>query len=111
MDIDLTQTDVEDFIDDESIESMNTTIADAVHKVLSEYPEGLTVQDIYDKIVERNLYTFGAKKPKAVVNTTIQRWCKGSTQSREGSVKLFKVVQEADGEIYYGITTKDDLDK
>lgn len=109
-DIDLSGSDAEELNSEEVADSMsNTTIADAVYKVLSEYPEGLTVQEIYDKIVEQNLFVFGAKNPKSVVSITIQRWCDGSKISRGNSVKLFKVVQEVDGEIYYGLLTKADL--
>lgn len=109
-DIDLSGSDAEELNSEEVADSMsNTTIADAVYKVLSEYPEGLTVQEIYDKIVEQNLFVFGAKNPKSVVKITIQRWCDGSKISRGNSVKLFKVVQEVDGEIYYGLLSKADL--
>lgn len=110
LNINLSDADSEDGNNEECIgDTTETTIADAIHKVLSEHPEGLTVQEIYDKITEQNLFTFGAKNPKSVVYITIQRWCIGSKISRACSVKLFKVVQEVDGEIYYGITTKDDL--
>lgn len=107
LNIDLVETDTEEI--ELLVDSIGGTIADAVHKVLSDYPEGLTVQEIYNKIVEQNLYSFGAKNPKSVIYITIQRWCIGSTISRACSVKLFKVIQEVDGEVYYGITTKDDL--
>ena len=39
------------------------TITDAVIKVLENEDEGLTLQQIYDKIIENNYYEFGAKKP------------------------------------------------
>lgn len=108
-DIDLSESDAEELNSEEVADSMSNTIADAIYKVLREYPEGLTVQEIYDKIVEQNLYVFGAKNPKSVVSITIQRWCDGSKISRGNSVKIFKVVQEVDGEIYYGLIPKADF--
>lgn len=50
------------------------TIIDAVIKVL-ENEEGLTLQQIYDKIIENNYYEFSAKKPLDALRIQIMRYC------------------------------------
>lgn len=40
------------------------TIVEAITKVLKESAVGMTALDIYNKIIEENLYTFGAKSPQ-----------------------------------------------
>lgn len=37
------------------------TIVEAIKFVLGNAPEGLTTKEIYDEIIERKLYSFGAK--------------------------------------------------
>lgn len=49
------------------------TIADAAKLVLANSYGPLTVTDIYDGIVIRKLYTFGAENPQHVVRTTLVR--------------------------------------
>lgn len=39
------------------------TIVEAIKCVLGNTPEGLTTKEIYDEIIERKLYSFGAKNP------------------------------------------------
>lgn len=53
------------------------TIVEAIKTVLQEAKESMTAQEIYDKIVEDKLYSFGAKDPVHVVNCQIRRRCKG----------------------------------
>lgn len=36
-------------------------IVEAIKTVLNQVPDGLTSKEIYDEIVKRNLYSFGAK--------------------------------------------------
>lgn len=43
------------------------TIVEAIKCVLGNTPEGLTTKEIYDEIIERKLYSFGAKNPLGVV--------------------------------------------
>ena len=36
------------------------TIVEAIKTVLTQYPDGLTSSEIYEKIIENNLYVFNA---------------------------------------------------
>ena len=40
------------------------TIIEAIRTVLLKNGSGMTVEEIFDKIIENKLYTFGAKKSK-----------------------------------------------
>lgn len=54
------------------------TIVEAIVLVLEEAKtEALTSKEIYNGIVERQLYVFGAKQPENIVNGTIRRHCYG----------------------------------
>ena len=53
------------------------TIIEAIKNVLNEQPKGLMVDEIYKEICNKNLYVFGAKNPKDVVNGEIRRHCYG----------------------------------
>ena len=44
------------------------TIIEAIKDVLKNEPKGLSSAEIYQKIIENNLYQFGAKNPVGVVN-------------------------------------------
>lgn len=50
----------------------NITIVDAIKTVLQDSSEGMTSQEIYNKIVERKLYAFGAKTPEAAVHAKLR---------------------------------------
>lgn len=68
------------------------TIAEAIKLVLSDYPEGLTSNEIYHKIIEKDLYSFGAKNPLSVVNSQIRRRCVGLDFPTAYPVKMFRIV-------------------
>ena len=85
-----------------------TTLANTIFNVLKQHPEGMTVQEIYDEIIKQNLYVFGAENPKGVMYITIQRRCIGSEISKQNSIKIFKIIQVIDKDIYYGIVDSDD---
>lgn len=51
-------------------------IVDALVEVLKD-SESLTYKEAYLKIVERNLYQFGAKDPEAAVNAKLRCHCEG----------------------------------
>lgn len=53
------------------------TILQAIQNVLAGQTVGLSAKEIYEEIVERNLYQFGAKHPDQVVNAEIRRHCVG----------------------------------
>lgn len=76
------------------------TITDAVIKVLENEEEGLSVQQIYEKIIENNYYEFDAQKPLDTLRVQIKRFCENTSISKASDKKLF-IFEEKDGiEIY-----------
>lgn len=67
------------------------TIIEAIKKVLGSSIEGMTTQEIYEKIVSQGLYSFGAKDPVGVVNVQVRRRCKGLDFPTANPVKLFEI--------------------
>ena len=53
------------------------TIIEAIKEVLKSESKGLSSAEIYQKIIDQNLYQFGAKNPDGVVNGEIRRHCIG----------------------------------
>ena len=66
-------------------------IVDALVEVLKD-SESLTYKEAYLKIVERNLYQFGAKDPEAAVNAKLRCHCEGLDFPGASPVKYFKIV-------------------
>lgn len=67
------------------------TIVEAIKAVLQQTPDGMTAKEIYDEIIENNLYTFGAKNPVGVVNSQIRRRCAGLDFPTAYPVKAFRI--------------------
>ena len=65
-------------------------IIDAVIEVLKENGS-LTTADVYNKIIERNLYKFNAKNPVNVVNSVIRRHCESLNFPSASVVKYFRI--------------------
>lgn len=79
------------------------TIKDAVVTVLTEASQALTANEIYDEIVKRRLYTFGAQNPVNIVRNIIESACDNSTYSEQNraSVPYFHFeVNEAGKRVY-----------
>ncbi|WP_320005678.1 hypothetical protein [Maridesulfovibrio sp.] len=62
-------------------------MSQAARIVLTESDTPLTIDEIYDKIISNNLFTFGAKDPKGILRSTIRKECvdknlKGSRKTR-----------------------------
>ena len=85
------------------------TIVDAIKIVLVDSKQGMTSSDIYDKIIERKLYEFPAKKPEAVVNGTIRKHCIDLDFPTAHPVKHFKIVSYKGKKPCYGLI--EDTDK
>jgi restriction system protein len=79
----------------------NMTIIDAIKKILSEKEIGLTSREIYEKIIDKNLYSFGAKDPKSIVNGIIRKHCVGIDFPTASPVKYFKIVKQIGHVNYY----------
>ena len=68
------------------------TILEAIKQVMSEHNEGMTSQEVYDEIIKKGLYKFGAQQPAAVVNSQIRRRCVGLDFPTAFPVKVFEIV-------------------
>jgi tRNA1(Val) A37 N6-methylase TrmN6 len=63
------------------------TIAEAAQAVLKENGRAMNINEIYDEIMQRNLYSFGAKNPKSVLSQAIRS---KSTANLKALQPLFK---------------------
>ena len=67
------------------------TIIEAIKEVLKFEPKGLYSVEIYQRIIDQNLYQFGAKNPVGVVNGEIRRHCIGLDFPTAYPVKHFAI--------------------
>jgi restriction system protein len=67
------------------------TIVRAIKQVLSDQPEGLSVDQIYEQILKRSLYTFPAAEPRSVVRSMLRRHCIGLDFASASPVKYFRL--------------------
>lgn len=81
------------------------TIIEAIKHILEDEEDGLTSREIYERIVDKKLYLFGAKDPKSIVNGIIRRHCYGIDFPTASPVKHFKVVKQ-DRHINYYLLNK-----
>ena len=79
------------------------TIVDAITKVLSESDGGLTSLEIYNKIIEEDLYRFNAASPQAIVSGTLRRHCFGLDFPTASPTKYFRIIQESRGKSKYAL--------
>ena len=79
------------------------TILEAIKEVLKNNPSGLTAYQIYEEIVKQNLYTFKAKLPDHVVNTSLRRRCAGLDFPTSHPIKLFKIVGDDGKKFKYAL--------
>lgn len=69
------------------------TIVGAIKKVLADSGP-LTVDDVYDRILQRGLYVFGAADPKAVVRGMLRKHTIGLDFPSASPIKYFRLVGE-----------------
>ncbi len=69
------------------------TIIEAIVTVLKEYGNPLSHKDIYDRIINNNYYSFGAKDPVAVVRGEIRKHCYGIDFPSASPRKIFVEVK------------------
>ncbi len=89
------------------------TIAEAIMAVLTEAAEGMTPEEIHNKIVSKGLYDFKAKDPISVVNAQIRRRCAGLDFPSAYPTKLFEISGIRDKKTLYIVanTREKDIDK
>lgn len=85
------------------------TIIGAIKEVLKDNSP-LTYKEIYKEIIQRKLYSFGAKNPEAVVNGEIRRHCQGLDFPSASPVKQFLIAGKQGGRDLYAILEKGDND-
>lgn len=73
--------------------SAGITIVAAIKEVLAGGTQ-LTAEEVYDKIIERKLYAFGAADPKAVVRGQLRKHTVGLDFASASPVKYFRLVGE-----------------
>lgn len=83
------------------------TIIEAIKLILTDEKVGLTSREIYEKILNKNLYSFGAKDPKSIVNGMIRKHCLGIEFPTASPVKHFRVVKQV-GHVNYYLLNKSD---
>ena len=72
------------------------TISDAAQSVLRESGRAMTTTEMYDEIIRRGLYNFGAKNPKSVMSQAIRE--RSDTNPKAKQV-LFRMVSQGTYEI------------
>lgn len=67
------------------------TITDAITMVLSESDRPLGHKEIFERIIEKEYYSFGAKDPRAVVRSKLRKHCFGVDFPSASPKKLFVI--------------------
>lgn len=70
------------------------TVADAVIEVLQAAKQPMTISDITQAILDKNLYPFNAKEPRAIVRGAIERRCEGVNRKNSIEPKYFKKLSD-----------------
>lgn len=81
-------------------------IVDALVEVLKDN-KSLTYKEAYQKIVERDLYQFGAKDPEAAVNAKLRCHCIGLEFPGASPVKYFKIAGKKGKRNLYALAEDD----
>lgn len=87
------------------------TIIEAIKEVLQDELDGLSSAEIYQKIVEQNLYQFGAKNPVSVVNGEIRRHCIGLDFPTAYPIKHFAIAGKTGKKLKFIIANNNVLDE
>ena len=69
-----------------------STIVEAIRTVLASAPQPKTAVEIYQRIVEANLYDFKARDPIGVVTAQLRRHCVNYEFASSRAWKYFEVV-------------------
>jgi len=70
----------------------NKTIREAVIEVLRRANKPLSPKEVYEEIVNSDLYTFNAKSPESLVSGELRRHCEGIDLKTSKPEKLFKLI-------------------
>jgi len=89
--------------EEKSLAKKERTISEAIKIVLKDKSEGMTIPQIYSKIIDNKLYEFNAQNPQSVVTSTIRSSCVGVENKFTTRVREFVIVREEGDEIYYAL--------
>lgn len=81
------------------------TIKEAIIDVLQSSQRGMALNEIYEQIIEKNLYSFSAQNPKNVVCVEIDRACENSNYTIRAPKDCFKYTINKEGEKVYFLLT------
>lgn len=81
------------------------TINECIKEVLKDHSGGLTVDEIFNLIISRKLYSFNAKNPKGVVNGEIRRHCLGLDFPTASPIKHYCILGKNGGKLVFDILT------
>jgi predicted DNA-binding protein len=70
------------------------TIAQAAIKVLQEAKQPMTSAEITQMILDKGLYSFNAKDPKAMVRGAIERRCEGVDRLNSVAERFFEKMSD-----------------
>ena len=93
-------------LEDNPHQSKPMTITEAVVIVLQEELL-LTPQEIYGRIIEKNLYRFGAKNPISVIATEINRACRDSDYTKKVHNIVFGSINPTGSEKEYFLLSRE----
>ena len=79
------------------------TIVEAIQEVLRLAGKPLTYKEIYEKIIDSDLYRFGAKRPESVVHAKIRKHCIGLDFPSASPVKYFEIFSQSGRIVKYGL--------
>lgn len=79
------------------------TIVEAIKQVLKTSAVGMTSQEIYNEIVNRKLYCFGAKTPEVVVHGKLRKHCKNLDFPTASPTKYFYLKERVGKKNYYAL--------
>lgn len=89
----------------------NRTIVDAIKMILEKEEEGLTSKEIYNRIIQKELYDFQAREPEHIVSATIRRHCLGIDFPTASPVKHFVLVGKKNKKCFYRLVGQQDNEK
>ncbi len=81
----------------------DTTIREAIVKVLTDAGRPMTVGEIYAEIVLKQLYSFNSSNPRMIVDQTVRKSCVGVHPLGHTKEDAFEIVGDVGGRTLYGL--------
>ena len=82
------------------------TIGEAIIEVMNGYSDGMTDKEVYNAIIAKKLYKFGALDPVSAVRAKLRSHCAGLDFPSASNQKVFTVVKTVNKTKYYGLLAK-----